>query len=292
MSFATDPILWLTAVAAGFFAADAALHTLCEGGQCGAARTAATTGLTLAVLVSSGFLLLDAFGRYLQSSSKALAAVIAALPAAHLLAQGHGGDASLRAALDEALAVQGDLELQLAAFEAELEQQRSAFRRPVARQSAASREVAEALGTTRIEPQVPELEAQEPAEEGTALPPLRAAEEVEVVETAIDPRVEEVLARDRAEERRRQQALLTVGPRIAAAGPVLRMRPVTELSPELEAVVGRLELSDAQRRALLRDPEVQTCLSTRLAERGPLMVMSHRVNTERLAEYLAPCLEE
>ncbi|GGY50240.1 hypothetical protein [Parvularcula lutaonensis] len=285
-----DPLTMLAVTAALFFLFDAALHGLCGGGAegfCGAPRQGAFSLLVLATLVACGFFVREAFGRYLFHRTQVLAAVVAALPLAHLLTTDHRPQEAAVADDKEALAYIGELEAALSASEAD--RQTLSFRI--------------AALQTRIDQQQRTIDAMPAPLDTQAVADIAAAKAAEVLAEgtltedeaaeAAPPRVDEPPL-NAAEIARRNAALKTVGPRIAAIGPVDRpalTEPVA-LSPEMAEVAGRLQLDERERAILATDESQQTCIATRLAERGPLAAMNHRLNPDRFAAYLSSCFDQ
>ncbi|MCQ8184834.1 hypothetical protein [Parvularcula maris] len=280
--YATDPIIWLSALGLAVFALDFILHEACGATEdfCAAPGRTVLSGVVLMHLVLGGLALRAAFSRYFLLPTQLLAIVVAALPLAHFLAADHDGRAA-----EMVLPPPTDLSsIELALAEATAQ-------------------------TLLLEDRIAELDAERArlAMPGTPLPSIEDVREIAAEEAARIAAEEEAALNERlvtteAEmieaieaRQRRSAALASVGQRIAAAGPLLR--PTGEEGPpplpaEIAEVADRMALSEADRRRLATDGDARTCISTRLAERGPLAALNQRLNPDRLASYLAVCFDE
>lgn len=287
-----EPLIWLASVVILFFAMDVSLRATCGGGRCGAAFGPASALLNACALLGIGFTLKASFGRYLEERTQWLAALVAVIPVAYLMAYP-------RTALPLPVAKQGAVEpvvltqppvdpAPAAAVAAELEAASAMLAAAEEQQRRLRTEFAalsERLEALEAAPSVTEDAIRAIAAE--AIERAEVADE-EALSVLLDERKDalEAAVTDRL---RREASLATVGLRIAEAGPVVREVPA--LPQELQEVAQRLELSQAGIDALAADPSQQSCVTTRLAERGALMAMNQRLNPERFADYLAPCFE-
>lgn len=281
-----EPMAWLAAATAVFFAFDAGLHSACSSaseGLCGAPRLGVFTLVVLAAILVLGLSLREAFGRYLFRRTQILAALVAALPLAHLLATDHNSPVVVAEGPPGELPYIDELEAALAASEAD--RQTLSFR--------------VAALQTQMDQQQRTLDAMPAPMAVTEVEEIAAAKAAEVLSQE-DQAIEEILEEQEArviselEDRaRRDEALKTVGERIAGAGPLLRpdaAEPVA-LSQEMAEVANKLRLDERARAELALNEARQTCISTRLADRGPLAAMNQRLNPERYADYLASCFD-
>ncbi|NNU17581.1 hypothetical protein HK107_14715 [Parvularcula sp. ZS-1/3] len=287
-----EPLIWLAVVVLLFFVLDTGLRAYCQGGRCGVGLGPAGGLLNIALLLGIGFTLKASFGRYLQERTQWLAALLAVIPVAYLLAYPRvtvPAPAAAQVVTEpqavtpspvnpaQTEAITAELEAASAMLAAAEEQQRR-LRSEVAALSAR-------LEALEAAPPVTEEAVRAIAAE--TLQGVEAADE-EALSVLLEER-EDALEAAVADRLRREASLATVGPRIAEAGPLVREVPA--LSEELQQVAERLELSEAGVEALATDPDRQSCITTRLAERGALMTMNQRLNPERFADYLAPCFE-
>jgi hypothetical protein len=279
-----EPLAGLVALVLAFALIDGTQHVACstsEGAACGALQPVVLAAISLGTLLAAGFLLKAAFDRYMRRRTQVLAAILAALPLAHLLAGGHNLDAPVASSAPQLEALIEETTTQREALRAELAGLRS--RLAVQEAKLVAQENAIASLSPEAFAEIARAEA------------LRVAEEeTEAIAAKIDEREDDLLSELVAIERRRD-ALGAVGARIAARGPVPRPGVPAERLPEdmgrdLAILAEYLGLEDEGRTALARDDELRACINVRKAERGPLAAMNHRLNRERYAAFLAGCV--
>ena len=264
------PILWLTlaAVLLPFF--DLTAELLCQG-RCGVLSPLRFL-LVVPVLMIIGLALRSAFENYTSRNTLLICSILAVIPAAYLLTMSRGGGdtGALERRLAESEAARSELEAQVDLLSAEIGALSLAPTGPTAEE-------------------IREIAVQEArivfANQG-ALPPIGAVEDVPAVVDLDAPALEEapilgVSARN---------ALMSVGERLAERGPYVHQpRVVPQLDAEMQAVAERLGLNRQQRAALAQNEERQTCIRTRLAERGPILTVRHRTNRQAYRSYLNGC---
>lgn len=290
-----EPLVALSLLTIGFFAADFILHGLCSAGSssCEAGVQNGRTLLTLGALVGAGFLLREAFSAYLFPRTRAIAAAIACLPAAHLLAVSHGVPAPQQVAMPAEPAVDlAPVEAALVEAQADRDRLTSALTSLEARLAEAEAEAA--ADRAALEERLSSQAALTLADVETAAADAAAkllAEEEREIEAKLEAQQNQVISK-LAAQRARQTALAAVGPRIAAAGPVERVDAETlpaELPRDLEILADHLQLNEQARAELVNDEELQSCITVRKGERGAFQVMGHRMNPDRYAAFLAGC---
>lgn len=286
-----EPLAGLCALVGAFLLIDGTRHVACRasaGGFCGAAEGPFLALLILATILGAGFLLKASFDRYLRTRTQVLAAVIAALPFAHLLASVHDDppagtnrDAAIVRSFERSERSREALRDDVAALAVTIDEQRSMIERQA--ETIARQEEALAELTPELIADIAAREAARALDEGSEVFEARLAEQ------------EDDLLSELVDRERRLDALRNVADRIAAAGPIERTAANGEeivLSRDVVLIADHLGLEGAERQALGQDEDLSRCINVRKAERGPFAVMNHRLNPERYAEYLASCVTE